>query len=385
MTLVEHATEPARTHAWRRQRRGLSPLRPLRWHAPRALSESNPTQGRWLAATALGLVAAAWTALRLTMNVEYASATLTTLVELQAPAPFGQRVLVPLLCRPFVHAGVPVATAFAAAEWLATIVLVLAMRRALARDLPSRAASLGSLGVLGVLAFPMLLAHRWNVFYPWDTWAMAVLVLAVDAIRRERMALALALVFVGTFNRESTVLLPLVAIVLHLERPTLRHTAAWSVWFVLAYLSARGLAQMIVPPRGESLHLWVGGELRLLSNLRWLTTRHDALLWLGSIGCAPIALWAVRRHAPRDLVRLHVPLLVGLTGLLVVANAYEPRVYGELIVVAYLPVFVGAWRWATDSPVEGRADRWVAFVDRWFAITWALAAMIAALLVMPRA
>lgn len=317
------------------------------------------------------------------MNREYASATLTALVELQAPAPFGQRVLVPLVCRPFVHAGVPVHTVFAIAEWLATIVLVLAMRRALLRDLAPRAATFGSVGVLAVLAFPMLLAHKWSIFYPWDTWAMAALVLAVDAIRRDRMAVALAIVFVGTLNRESTVLLPLVALVLHLERPSLRHTAAWSVWFVLAYLGARWLALTIVPARGESLHLWLGDELRIMSNVRWLVSGHDALLWLGSIACAPLGWWAVRRHAPRDLVRLHVPVLVGLVGLLVVANAYEPRVYGELLVVAYLPIFVGAWRWANEGEVVPTADGWVGSFDRWFAIAWAIACAVAALLLLP--
>lgn len=344
------------------------------------------TDRRWpiLPALALCVVAAAWAALRLAMNREYASATLTMLVELGAPAPFGQRVLVPLVARPFVQAGLPVHGVFGVAEWLASIALVLAARRALAFDVPRRAATLGAAIVLPMLAFPMLLAHRWNIFYPWDTWAMAALVLAVDAIRRDRMPLVLAIVFVGSLNRESMVLVPLAAVAIHLERPTLRHSVAWAVWLGLAYLAARWLASTIVPPRGTSLHVWLGSELRLASNLRWIAAGTNALVWLGSIACAPVAWWAMRRHAPRDLVRLQVPVLVGLAGLLVVANAYEPRVYGELLVVAFLPIFVGAWRWAADAPTVPRAPGWIGALDRGFAVGFAIACAAAVLLLLSR-
>lgn len=317
------------------------------------------------AAVAVAVVAACWAVLRLAMNREYGPASWDALVELRAPLPFGHRVLVPALARPFVDAGASVRWVFGVSEWLATMALVVVLARALARDLPTRAAGLGAVLVLPVLALPMLLAHRWNVFYPWDTWAMVALVLAVDLIRRDQLALCAAVVFVGAFNRESVALVPLFAVALRLERGALRTTIAWAVFMGFAYVLGRAAVAMLVPgARGAALHLWLGDELRLVGNLRWLADPADAAQWLGSIACLPIAWWLVRAHAPRDLVRLHVPVLLGLCGLLVVANAYEPRVYGELAVVAWLAVWTGAWRWAGGASEGHRAPGWIGLVDR---------------------
>jgi hypothetical protein len=314
------------------------------------------------------------------MNREYAQASFAALVELRAPLPFGHRVLVPLLCRPFVDAGVSVQWAFGVSEWLATIVLVVVLARAISRDLSSRLAWLGAVLVLPILAPAMLLAHRWNVFYPWDTWAMVAIVAVVDAIRRDRMPLACLIVFVGAFNRESIALAPLFAIVLRLDRAALRTTIAWAVWLGFAYAAGRGLVGAFVPARGDALHVWLGSDLRLATNLRWLSDPGHLGLWVGSLAALPLAWWAVRRHAPADLVRTHVVALVAMLGLLVVANAYEPRVYGELVVLAWWVVWTGAIRWGTNEPAQSETrTRWLVHFDRTAAIVIALVAMVATL------
>ncbi len=349
---------------------------------PRAAGGAWPRPAAWIGTS---VIAACWAVLRLAMNREYAPANWMALVELRAPLPFGHRVLVPLLARPFVDAGVPVAWVFGVAEWLATITLVFVLRSALLRDLPPRAAAIGAIAVLPVLAFPMLLAHRWNVFYPWDTWAMVAIVLGVDAARRDRFGWACVVVFVGALNRESIALVPLFAVMLHLERPTRRTAIAWAVWMAFAYAAARGLVAAAMPEaRGAPLHLWLGDEPRLLANLRWLGqgthALHHALQWFGSIACLPLAWWLVRSWAPRELVRLHVPAVIGMLGLVVVANVYEPRVYGELVVIAWWVVWTGAWRWVTDdgAVAASSAAPWIAAFDRVAAVSLvAIAAMTA--------
>lgn len=356
-------------------------LAPPLVQSPSRSTESTPAPSRMAAVLGVAFVAAIWAVLRLAMNREYGPASWAALVEQRAPLPFGHRVLVPLLARPWVDAGVPVAWVFGVSEWLATMVLIWALARALGRDLGPRPAALGAVLVLPVLALPMLLAHRWNVFYPWDTWAMVAIVLVVDAIRRDRMGVACAVVFVAAFNRESIALAPLFAIVLRLETRTLRTTIAWAVWMAFAYAAARGIVAMLVPDvRGQALHLWLGDESRAAANLRWLAEPRNAALWLGSVAALPLFWWIVRRDAPRDLVRLHVPALVGLVGLLAVANAYEPRVYGELVVLAWLVVWTGAWQWATVTPpCAGTTSGWIRVFDRFAGFAVALAAVAAAL------
>ena len=320
---------------------------------------------RALVLVAFALVAAGWAVLRLAMNRQYGPASWEMIVELRAPLPFGHRVLVPAIVRPFVAAGVPIGWAFAISEWLATIALLVLVRRALARDLPERAALLGAFGLLGVLSFALLLAHRWPIFYPWDAWAMVAIVAALDAIRRDRLALATAIVVVGAYNRESVALVPLFGVALRLERVPLRPTIAWAVLTMLAYAVARWTIHFIVPEgAGAPLHVWLGDELRLLHNLRWLADLRNQLQWWASIAFLPIAWLALRRFVPRDLQRTHVVPLFGLGGLLVVANAYEPRVYAELIAASWCAVWIGAWRWATGEPALPRASGWIGGFDR---------------------
>lgn len=336
-------------------------LRRLAVSEPSTSPPSRPGPAIWVA---LAVVASAWAVLRVAMNRPYGPANWQMLVELRAPLPFGHRVLVPLVVRPFVEAGVPVALAFTVSEALAAAALVLVVRRALARDLGERPAMLGAFAVLLVLTPAMLLQHRWAVFYPWDTWAMVAIVLAADLARRRSFAAATLVVAIAALNRESIALVPLLVLALHLESDDRRQATAWSVMMVITYLLVRWSLAQALPTRGEPLHLFVDDELRLAHNLRWLSDVRNQLQWWGSLALVPLAWWAVRRSMPRDLARMHVPIVLAMAGLLVVANAYEPRVYGEVLVLAHWAVWVGAWRWATAAPAVGPAPGSIAWIDR---------------------
>ncbi len=298
------------------------------------------------------------------MTRQFQPASWQALVELRAPLPFGHRVLVPWLVRPFVDAGVPVGTAFAVSELVATVVVLVALRAVFARWVNERAAMLGALGFLGVLAFPLLLAHRWPIFYPWDAWAIAATVLGVLAIATERLPLAVVIVFVGALNRETVILLPAVAVLMHLDDPARRTKAlGWAGIMLLAWFAARSIVAALVPStRGAVVQLHVEGELRVLHNLEWLAAPERALQWLGSLAFLPVLWVAVRSRIPRELVRLEWIAIAGIAGLLVVANVYEPRVYGELLALAWIGAWVGVWRWtegtAPTPSADARLDRW---------------------------
>jgi hypothetical protein len=73
----------------------------------------------------------------------------------------------------------------------------------------------------------------------------------------------------------------------------------------------------------------------------------------------------VRRHVPADLQRLHIPALAASLGLMVVANAYEPRAFGEVVVLAWIAVAAGVGRWLQETvePAPARPT-WLLLVDR---------------------
>jgi hypothetical protein len=330
-------------------------------------------------ALGLALVAACWTALRFAMTRQFGPASWQALVELRAPLPFGHRVLVPALVRPFVEAGVPVGSAFAVSEWLATMVLVVVLRAAFARFVPNRAALLGAFAVLGVLAFPLLLAHRWPIYYPWDAWALVATAAGVLAITSGRFALAAGIVAIGAFNRETVIVLPIVAVLVHLDDRTNRaRVLAWAGLMVVAFVAARAIVAALVPEtRGAALQTWVEGELRVLHNLHWLGAPERLLQWLGSVAFAPVWWIAVRPRIPAALARFEWVALAGIAALLVVANVYEPRVYGELLVLAWMAAWIGIWRWVDGTATEPEAGRWSARVDRFGWIAIALVSVLA--------
>ena len=104
--------------------------------------------------------------------------------------------------------------------------------------------------------------------------------------------------------------------------------------------------------RGPALHFYLGKDTpRWLHNLEWLGDPLH-LLWLPTYFAFLPLLWLLlgpqiaRPHRGLGLVALAY-----FTGLMLVANIYEPRVYGELMVLLYVPAGVALCRWLR------RADR----------------------------
>jgi hypothetical protein len=314
---------------------------------------------------ALALAAAAYVVLRLQMNHEFEGAPWAALVDGTAKLPFGHRVLVPLLVRPFVAAGVSIKSAFAVTEWVAVIATVLGTRASLRAWLPERPATLWTGGLAIVLPLAFLLRYKWPIFYPWDTPAVAFTVWGLALAQSRRFIPLLVLSAMAATNRESALLLPAVAAVVHLGDPQRRAEALrWSVGLLLAVLAVRyGVAAIWVDNAGNALSLRVEGMPRILHNLRWLRDPTHVLLVLGAFSGLPLLWPLLARFIPDGLHRLHLVVVLSFGGLMIVANIYEPRAFGEPLVLAYIPVAVGLWRWQQDKPAAP-TDGWVQWVDR---------------------
>lgn len=329
----------------------------------------------WLA---LLVAAGAYAALRFAMNREFEGATWNDLLAMRAPLPYGHRILVPWLSRPLVKAGLSVRDAFTVFEWLATMGLVIAVQRAVRSFVPARASVVIAAGVLLVLPLPYLLQHRWAIFYPWDTPGMLVIALGVYLAAHDRPKWALLLTALGALNRETAIVVPAVfAVMRWADATNRRRTLAWCGLMVVAFVVVReGIAFALPNNPGESVRWVLDGKWRVLSNLGWLSDIRHAFGFLGGLALLPL-LWAlVWRHVPATLRRLHVLVLALLGGLLLVANAYEPRAFGAVIILSYLAAAVGTWHYATGTPapVPTADDRWTHIFDRFAALavllTW---------------
>ena len=312
----------------------------------------------WLA---LLLFCAGHAALRLAMNHEFEGAPWDELLAFTAAKPFGLRVLVPLLAWPF-HTllRVPTTWVFGLFETLSTIALVLATAAALRPHVPRRSAA--ALGVMLVLLLPVpfLLQHRWPIFYPYDTPAMAFTAGGVALLLRGRWRLAAALAFFAALNRESAILLPVAALALYIKPvpsdmaiPTLplRQVLPRVLGLFAAVALARVLVAVILRDNpGAPLQFLVDDTPRLLSNLAWLEEPTHWLYLPAYFGCVPLAWLLLHPWIPAPLRRLGWLALAYVGALLWIANIDEPRVYGEAIVLLYLPVAVALARWLRSEP-----------------------------------
>jgi hypothetical protein len=202
-------------------------------------------------------------------------------------------------------------------EALATAALVLALAAALRPRLPPRWPVALAAGFLALLPIPFLLQHRWPIFYPYDTPAMAFTAGGVALLLARRWRAAAVLVFFAALNRESAILLPLAALALHLPVPktSLRPLLARVLLLfasrrVAAARLAVGLALHANP--GAPLQLFVDEAPRLLANLAWLEDPGHWLLLPAYLGFVPlmwllVVAWMPRRPAPPRLGRAGLP------------------------------------------------------------------------------
>jgi hypothetical protein len=331
--------------------------------------ESRHPWGWWLLLVVLSI---GWAVLRLSMNQEFRGAKWATLLAFDAPLPFGHRVLVPLLARPLVSAGLDVALAWGVFEVVAMVALVLCLERISSMHVPLRARRLLAAAVLGVLPLAYLLPHRWAIYYPWDTPAMAFVAAGVVLAQERRFAAACVVTALAAMNRESAVLIPAGVVVLTLHDAAVRRRALpWAGLMLVSYVMVRWSIALSLPDNpGPSLHTALKGRYRLFSNLEWLAEPVHAITFIASLGFVPLFWVVIRRHVPSDLQRLHVPALATVLGLSIVANVYEPRAFGEPIVLGWIAVAAGLGRWLNGVTRQHSAARppWLILFDRGAAV-----------------
>lgn len=317
-------------------------------------------------AAALALLAAAYAALRLQMNGEYKGAPWAAIADFTAPLPFGHRPLVPLVAWPLRALGDwPLALVWGLLEAGAAIALWLAVRAALRPLVPARWDMFLATCFFALLPPLFLLRHKWAVFYPWDTPAMAFTAAGLALVAARRFAAAAALCFVAALNRESAALIPIAALALHAGADpgapvsSLNKRIRALAGPVLAMLAACALARLAVawalPDNpGAALHFALGKDTpRWRHNLQWLGEPVH-WLWLPTyFALLPLAWALLWRSIPRPYARLGLVALAYFAALMFVANIYEPRVYGEILVLLYIPAAAALCRWLRAADTLG--------------------------------
>jgi hypothetical protein len=195
---------------------------------------------------------------------------------------------------------------------------------------------------------------------------MAVLVWGTGAALAGRPAATWVWLSIGALNRETALVLAAVTALVGLDTPRRRHYLAWAGLMLVSYLLVRQMVVWVWPDNpGPPLHFTVEGRYRVLNNLEWLAEPEHAITFVASLSFVPLAWWMSWSFIPVTLRRLHGLVLLMLGALLVLANAYEPRAFGEVVVLSWMAIGVGLGRWLDGA---GRCDDtrlpWLRWFDR---------------------
>lgn len=279
-----------------------------------------------------------------TSVASYSSGSMLTLYHLDTGRPFDRRVLPSLLARPLVEGvGMCVDDAFWLTEFAAVVALLVAAFAVLRREVGERPAIVATAALLPVLALVQMGPAQFVWFAPYDTPAAAFVLAGLYLARTGRYGWLTVLCLPAALNRETAIMLPLAAVAL---RPEHWRRMVPAVVVVLAVRAGLYLA-IDAGPAAEVVKNDGTERSRLVLNLAMLTRAPStgAAALLMHLSCLPLAWAAVWRDIPADLRRLGwVSLAIG-AGMLVVGNVDEPRVFAEALVLAFVPVVVGARKW----------------------------------------
>lgn len=304
------------------------------------MHSSGPRQSTSLFLPAVVGVSLTYTCLHLALTEQYARAPWKELLNLSAPRPFVSRLLVPVLARFLTEVlNIPVAAAFAVFEAAAVCAIILAIDKTLAGRVSTSFARKASLLFIFLLAFPYFLATIYRFYYPSDIPALAFTACGLLLLLRSRFTPAFALMLIATLNRETTFIFPLVLFFYHLKRMPLERLFVLTLIFLAGYAAVRcGLIFAFVHNPGVNIEWFHESSLRIAHNLAWLASLLNIITFLASLTFLPLFWLYLYPRIPVDLRRLQWPALLVFLALFFVGNLDEPRIFGEVMLLLYVPI-----------------------------------------------
>lgn len=319
-----------------------------------------------IAAHGLLLVAAiCFMAIRHDYTPQIPAGSYERVFDFTAAVPFGKRVLMPLLAHVVTWSGIEVVHAFQFLEIISILLLCKGLEMIFRLYLSPRPAFLLGAGIFTVLPW-MFLAARHEIvngtlLFPWDLPAMAFTAWGIWAILANRGILLCAMMVFASLNRESAVLLPLLWLMVSFGRRTWGKTIGIAVALCVIYLVCQVAIQTTLSDNISYYDLHGGmsfqsreGFNRFASNGYWLKEMpRRPFVWLGLVAGLPLGFAVGFRHWPSHFRDCGLVACIYMGMLALVGNIHEPRIFGEVSVLFYVPVALGLWEFATGTPVWG--------------------------------
>lgn len=266
--------------------------------------------------------------------------------------PFAQRLLAPFLINVLKSIlPLPIGQLFFLLEWAFISLFYFALRKLLVLEFSYRQAQ--ALSWLFLLLLPLMTVVNYGftnngkatLFYSYDTLSLFFMAAGMLFCLRSQWFYLIFLIFVATFNRESSFLLVVIIPALHWQH--LRRIRWPTLFALLAYFLARMLIFSFLHQAHGSLLEWY--HLDHLThfdvNLIWLMNQQHILFFVYCFAGLPLFWFAFYDYIPERYRPLRYVAFFYFLALLLVGNFMEARLFHELIVLIYMPVVVAINRW----------------------------------------
>ncbi len=153
----------------------------------------------------------------------------------------------------------------------------------------------------------------------------------------------LLLMIIATLNRESSIIIIGLFVVSHFRNMSGYHYKVLAA-LVVAYVATRFAVHLITinnpkPYGGSMAFQMLDGSWRIINNLSWLTG--NGLTFLSTMAFLPLAPVILRHYIPQEMRHWHLIAFAYLIMLAFIGNLYEPRIFGEILVVLFIPSVLG--------------------------------------------
>lgn len=304
----------------------------------------------------------------------YNDATLLKLIDFSVRLPFGQRILVPAIAH-VLQWWLPLSVdeLFLLLEWLFVTAFFFTLNLLMEKFFPKRTALF--LSWLFILLLPLMsvVNYRFSTqgeatfFYPSDTATLFFMTAGILCCLKSRWLLLTGVVFIATFNRESSILLVLLIPTLHWQR--LSAVIKPTLWALIAYVAARLCVLWLVRDLPGSVVEWyfrASQHTHFIVNLYWLLQEQHLLLFMFCLAGLPWLWFAFYDYIPMQLRPLRWLTLSYFIVLLMVGNFIEARIFHEIIILLYLPVCLAVNNWLTlQLPYPPLVQGWIYYANRY--------------------
>lgn len=330
------------------------------------------------------LLVIAYTFLHIKLSMFLLEASPNKMFAFEATLPFGKRILTTLIAHTLTYIpDVSIEGKYIIIELIFVFFLFFFLQKLLRDFFTKRAALLLTWLFLLILPIITLLNYKfWQktlapLFYTYDTPELMFITLGMYLILRSKWLWFYLTLFVATINRETSLLLVLLIPALHLKNFNQYKWPLVISGFIYITVSLL-LCWIFKENQGHVAEMYhdIYKTSIIQLNMYWLFNEGYISGFLYCFAGIPLFWFVFYDYIPYKFKPVRYVVLFSFLILMVVGRIDEPRIFGEMIILMYLPVCLGVKAWLTNEPIQVATSHNFGYFANRYAIIFILSLLI---------